>query len=340
MPSPYKCQFIELDPAVNIPTNVFETFSNQYAADKLFTGLAIQVQQGAHTAFWEALNRALIELTKTVNVQQLALGLAMTETPQDFTCMLRSRFWQNLKMLAIDGPTTEHCLRQVINQCQQQPELTHLSLNTAGMEAPLATALVSSLPRTIEGLDLSWNPIETSEASEASFQDFCQAVKTSALTSLTLSVKGTAECAVLKDALSGINRPFNLAVWPSPSIQDSDMDFFIDAMKENRNLTISFDNCLGFLNDPKRLQDLAALSETNKIPSLQHLLAQRLATLLKEGTFTLNDAARLPTPCIDLMPITLEEKAAIIAKRTLPAEAAATQSTSSEISDGSKRLGI
>ncbi len=310
---PYKCQFVEIDPSVAIPAETMNTLRNVYAEDNSYTGLAIEVQNGASAAFWEALGHQLNVLSQAINLKQFALNIETGNTPQDFSNLTRLPFWQNLQAFGVEGPLSESCVYQVAQQLKTQPQLSNLSLSTAGIKTELATTIISNLPPTVEALDLSWNPIE--ESATASFKAFCQAVKTSRLTSLTLSVKSSAECAALTEALVNVDRQFTVSLWPSPGIIDTDMDYFISAMKKNPYLRFDLNNYLNFLSDPQRLQDLADLCETNKLPSLQHLVALRLADLLKDKTITENDVAHLPEPCIELIPISEDQKAAIITTR-------------------------
>lgn len=331
---PYKCQFIEIAPSVEISADIFNNVRDVYAADNSYTGLLIYVGNGANLAFWETLGNKLNELSQTVNLKQFTLNIAISNTSQDFSHLTNLPFWKNLQAFGVEGPLSESCVNQVVQQLKTQPQLSNLTLSTAGIKTNLATATVNNLPSTIEELDLSWNPIE--ESATSSFKAFCEAVKASRLTSLTLSVKSSVECAALTEALVSIDRQFTVSLWPSPGIVDTDMDYFINAMKRNPYLRVSLDNCLQFLSDPEKLQDLAGLCETNKLPALQHLIALKLASLLKSNTITDDDASYLPESCIELMPIADEKKAAIITKR----QTQATEPVDSPLVNDLKKLHI
>lgn len=331
---PYKCQYIEIDPSIGISADLFKDIQAVYTADNSYTGLAIEVKKGANPAFWDALSDKLNEFSKTVNFKQFALNIAIGDKPQDFSPLTKFRFWELLQSFGAEGPLSENCVLQIVQQLKRQPQLASLTLSTAGIKTDLATTILRSIPPTIEELDLSWNPIE--EAAAGNFKTFCQTLKASRLKSITLSVKSSAECVALSDALVDIDRQFNLSLWPSPGITDTDMDYFINAMKKNPYLRIGLDNCLTLLSDPQRLKDLAGLCEKNKLPTLQHLIALRLAALLKSNTITENDATYLPEPCIELMPIAARQKAAIITKRQTQSAA----SVESEVENNLKKLNI
>ena len=323
MPDTYNHIAVEIDPTADIAP-IFQDIKEFFNKNKNVTGLSIQVLPGADTDFWQALALELKALATLVELQQFALTTG-SDSPQDFSNIVNMPFWQSLKILCINGSIESTCLQAIVDQFKSQPNLTSFTLNSTDLTAEEAKIIIRKAPSNLQSLDLSWNPIEASDTNV--FIKFCQAIQASNLKALTLSSIGSAECTHLTSALADINRLFSLTLFVSPSFRDEDLIPLTRVMNLNPYIKINVDDCLGFMADTTNLTEFKKQYEKNKTPQLQHLVALKLSELLATNLIKPDTVAKLPDPCIDMLPMANASKAHLFELRNAMEETAKQEST-------------
>lgn len=320
-----------LDPVQPINLEFFLEISNALSLNQEINGLKISVATGAHRAFWETLANGLSGIPTIGKLEQLALDIDISDTPQDYSAFFIQPFWKNLTVICLSGPIEDTCLQRLVDQLPAQTSLSTFSLITADLGAKETAVIVKKLPASVRAADFNWNTI--TESNSENFNEFCQAVKNSQLSSLSLSSIGHLECESLLQTLVQVDRRFYLKLFASLHLTCDDVLNFIQAMQLNPHLTILLDDPLSFVQDKQAIAQLKAQCDQNKTPALQRLTAFYLARQLKAGETTLEEIAQLPEPVLRLLPMQQAEKEALLAKHHEVSGATPSGSASSKNTD-------
>lgn len=242
------------------------------------------IQSGVTDAFWARFEQ---ELSHN-QLKGFALAIDLRNDAQNFSNIVNMPFWQHLEELHLNGEIENSCFQTILNKLPNQTALTHLSLCSADLPPLDGEYIIANLPPAVKSLNLSNNLIKEYQLAPEDYGNFCQAIQNSHLKALTLGMIGPKECATLSKYIRETNRFFKLTLLPEKTLLDEHLTPLIDAMSENRYLTIEIHNIHKVLNEEKNLLLLRKQSEINRVPRLQELtalqLCEHLTSLLIEDT--------------------------------------------------------